>query len=174
MRLAQLQSIMPLCKRSAEFLPLIEATFVQFEINNPSRQTAFLAQIAHESSELRFWVEIASGAAYEGRSDLGNRLPGDGARYRGRSPIMLTGRENYRRAGAALELPLEAQPDLAAQPEAGFLIAGWFWRDEKKLNTLADGGPLTFDAITRRINGGLNGKIQRDMYFSRARLALGI
>ena len=56
-------------------------------------------QLAHESVSLRYFEEIASGSAYEGRRDLGNIHPGDGVRYKGRGPIQLTGRSNYRVAG---------------------------------------------------------------------------
>lgn len=46
--------------------------------------------------------EFASGAAYEGRKDLGNTQPGDGKRFKGRGPIQLTGRANYKKAGDAV------------------------------------------------------------------------
>ena len=55
---------------------------------------------------------MVTGAAYEGRADLGNTQPGDGQRYKGRGLIQLTGRANYREAGKALNLPLEQQPEL--------------------------------------------------------------
>ena len=71
---------------------------------------------------LRYFEEIASGAAYEGRTDLGNTQPGDGKRYKGRGPIQLTGRSNYRSAGIALGLPLEESPELVTFPSAGFKV----------------------------------------------------
>ena len=59
-------------------------------INDPTERAMFLAQMAHESGNFRYDEEIASGAAYEGRRDLGNTQPGDGKRYKGRGYIQLT------------------------------------------------------------------------------------
>lgn len=52
-------------------------------LTTTSRAAMWCAQIGHESSGLRHMEEIASGAAYEGRHDLGNTHPGDGARFKG-------------------------------------------------------------------------------------------
>jgi sialidase-1 len=157
---AQLRAIMPRLtkERAAEFLGPLNRAMSKGEIDTPLRRAAFLAQLAHESGELRYMEEIASGEAYEGRKDLGNTEPGDGKRYKGRGPIQLTGRFNYRKAGEALGLDLEGKPELAASPEVGCLVAGWFWQT-RRLNALADDG--AFREITRRINGGFRGLDQR-------------
>lgn len=169
--LAQLRAIMPnLPKDKEKVLPLLNAAMAEWKINTPKRQAAFLAQLAHESGQLKWFEELASGAAYEGRRDLGNTQPGDGRRYKGRGPIQLTGRANYRAAGKALGLPLEANPELAALPEVGFRTAGWFW-DTKDLNRLADAG--NFREITRRVNGGFNGLAERERFYEAAKKALG-
>lgn len=139
-------------------------------IDSPKRQAAFVAQLAHESGEFRYAEEIASGEAYEGRRDLGNTHPGDGRRYKGRGWIQLTGRANYHAAGTALGLNLEEHPEQAAQTDIAFKVAVFFW-NSRGLSKFADAGD--FDAITRRINGGLNGKDQRDTYYARALQALG-
>ncbi len=163
----QLQAIMPRlsANRASECLPHLDAAMVEAGILTPQRQAAFLAQLAHESGELRFFEELASGEAYEGRRDLGNTRPGDGTRYKGRGSIQLTGRDNYRTAGRALGLELEAHPERAADIDVGFRVAAWFWTS-RGLNPLADAGD--FREITRRINGGFNGLAHREAYYRRA------
>ena len=168
----QLRTIMPrlTVQRADQFLKPLNDAMKEFEINTPKRQAAFLAQIAHESGELKYMEEIASGEAYEGRASLGNTQPGDGKRYKGRGPIQLTGRSNYRKAGAALKLDLEGKPELAAQPDVGCRVAGWFWKTHG-LNDLADKGE--FRQITRRINGGYNGEAKRGGFTSEPRMHSG-
>jgi predicted chitinase len=168
---AQLRQIMPgLSQAKADqYLPHINRAMAEAGINTPQRQAAFLAQLGHESGGLRYMEEIASGAAYEGRRDLGNTQPGDGTRYKGRGPIQLTGRANYRAAGKALGLDLEGNPRQAASPEVGFRTAAWFW-NSRNLNSLADKGD--FRGITKRVNGGYNGLADREAYYRRALNAL--
>ena len=169
---AQLRAVMPnLSAADANrHLPYLNAAMAEGNINTPRRQAAFLAQLAHESGQLRYFEEIASGAAYEGRRDLGNTQPGDGVRFKGRGPIQLTGRSNYASASAALGVDLINNPALAATPAIGFRIAQWFW-NSRGLNSYADAG--NFDAITLRVNGGYNGKADRDAYYARALQVLG-
>lgn len=121
---------------------------------NPLRFAHFFAQLGHESGSFQYMEEIASGQAYEGRKDLGNVQPGDGRRYKGRGPIQLTGRANYREYGRELGIDLETHPEIAAFPSLGMMTACAYWR-KKGLNALADEDNV--EAITRRINGGLNG-----------------
>lgn len=166
--LRQVMPHTPKAKR-AEYLPFINAAMLEFEITTELRAAAFLAQLAHESGELRYMEEIASGSAYEGRRDLGNTEPGDGKRFKGRGPIQLTGRDNYRRFGKLLDIPLEQEPALAASPQVGFRLAAAFW-DSKGLNDFAD--RRQFRAITKRINGGYNGLPERERYYDRALRAL--
>ena len=90
-------------------------------------QTAYvLATAQHESDQFRTMTEYASGAAYEGRSDLGNTQAGDGERYRGRGFVQLTGRANYAEQGRQLGIDLINRPELAEIPEiaAKILING--------------------------------------------------
>ena len=145
-------------ERAKVWLPFIESAMDEFYIDFPKRQAAFLAQIGHESGGLRYTVEIwgptPAQSRYEGRKDLGNTEPGDGYRYRGRGILQTTGRFNYRRTGDALGVDLIAKPELLSTAELAARSAGWYWRIND-LNKLADEGK--FEAITKRINGGLNG-----------------
>jgi predicted chitinase len=168
----QLKALMPELSEAQvqKYLPSLNKAMVEGGINTPQRQAAFLAQLAHESGGLKYFEELANGQAYEGRSDLGNTQPGDGARYKGRGPIQLTGRANYAAAGKALGIDLINHPELAATPEVGFKVATWFW-NTRNLSNLADTG--SFDAITKRVNGGFNGKASRDAYYQKALQVLG-
>ena len=138
-------------------------------ITTPPRVAAFLAQILHESGSFQFLRELASGAAYEGRKDLGNTQPGDGVRYKGRGFIQLTGRANFRSAGSDLGLDLENNPDLAEQPDIAARLAVWFW-NKKNLNAKADAGD--FVGITRAINGGTRGLQERTRLYESAKQVL--
>lgn len=154
--------------------PGIRETLAKRAIDTPLRQAHFLAQIGHESGELRFREELASGAAYEGRADLGNAQPGDGPKYKGRGLIQLTGRANYGAYGQALgqEKDLLKKPERVAEDAALCVdAAGWFW-ERRKLNELADRDDLI--GITRRINGGTNGLDDRKRLLQRAKSLLGI
>lgn len=168
----QLKAIMPRCKHPS-YLKNINAAMKEGSINTCNRKAAFLAQLAHESGELVYMEELASGTAYEGRKDLGNTHKGDGKRFKGRGPIQLTGRANYRAAGKALHLDLENHPEQVKMPEVGFRTAVWFWTTHK-LNALADQKTLaSFRMITKRINGGTNGQAAREKYWARAKKTLG-
>ncbi len=169
----QLRAIMPRLPeaQATQYLPHLNGAMIEADITTPVRQAAFLAQLAHESGDLRFMEELATGDAYEGRRDLGNTQKGDGRRYKGRGPIQLTGRTNYRVAGEALGVRLEDQPELAATPDVGFRVAGWYWAS-RNLNVLADA--RDFVGITRAINGGINGLEDRQRYYAQAKRVLGI
>lgn len=203
----QLKEIMPSMplERARTMLPAIVETCQRFGITSKLQVAAFLAQTGMESGSFRFMEEIASGDAYEGRKDLGNTQPGDGRRYKGRGWIQLTGRNNYRRAGADLGIDLEGNPEQVVQPRFAGLVSGWFWRKGSArgdLNELAKNGPnpITlgprdmdrwnskrsalasqgkdvssfdrqprgFDLITLGVNGGFNGKPDRDAIYDRA------
>ncbi len=114
--------------------------------------------------------ERLASRVYANRMGNGDETSGDGYRYRGRGPIQITGRDNYRLAGSALHLPLLDKPELLATVDAGSRAAAWYWFSHG-CNALADVGD--FMAITRKINGGTNGYTERCRYWSRAKRALG-
>lgn len=177
--------------------PLLD-TFDKYEINTPQRQSAFIGQCAHESANFKVLQENLNYSAkglmatwssrfpdmdtaerYErqpekiankvyARADMGNTDDGDGWKYRGRGVVQLTGKNNYRSCGDALGIDLVANPDLLLEPEYACLSAGWFW-NKRGLNTLADANDI--EGITKRVNGGLNGLVDRQ---AKTKLALEI
>lgn len=135
-------------------------------LDNGLRLAHFMAQVAHESDTFKAMEEYASGAAYEGRRDLGNTQPGDGKRFKGRGPIQITGRANYRYYGEKAGLAFEEHPEMVAYPSVG-LFAGCLYWDRNNLNALADQDDV--ETITRRINGGLNGFDHRKALLAKAK-----
>jgi predicted chitinase len=180
----QLQSIMPAtpAAKRATLLPFLQAAMAEFAIEAPARAAAFLAQLAHESGQFQFMEEIWGPTPAQRRyepvttlaTDLGNSQVGDGKRFKGRGPIQITGRANYRRFGDLLGTDLVSEPEIAARPALAFRIAGLYW-SKKGLNELADRVTSeAFREITRRINGGFNGLPDRQKFYAVARTVLGV
>lgn len=120
-----------------------------------------LAQLAHESDGFKTVQEYASGKAYEGRLDLGNNVAGDGVKYKGRGYIQLTGKANYIQAGKDLGLDLLQNPQQLLDPDKAMLVSQWYW-NKKGLDALALKDDLL--QITKKINGGTNGFLDRARY----------
>ena len=161
--------------RIERFLEPLNVAMADADITTPLRLAMFLAQIAHESGELRYTEEIASGSAYEYRKDLGNTQPGDGRKYKGRGLLQITGRANYAECSrwmSGSDVLLIDNPELLAT-DALFAAksAAWFWQSRAR-NPLADRADVAL--VSRRINGGTNGMVERTRYYDRARLVLGV
>lgn len=166
----QLLQILPNAGRNAGvFVPVLNAAMVRYAIVTTLRIAAFIAQVGHESGQLRYvreiWGPTKQQAEYEGRADLGNTVKGDGSKYRGRGLIQVTGRANYAACGEALGLDLISTPEMLELPQHAAMSAAWFW-STRGLNTLADQGE--FVKITRRINGGVNGLADRQALYEKA------
>lgn len=112
--------------------------------------------------------ERLANLVYGERNGNGAYETGDGWHYRGRSPIMLTGKSNYWRAELNLGYPLLEHPELAVVPEVGSRLAAWYWK-ERGLDTL-DG----VQAVTRAINGGKIGMVDRQTRYDHAVRILGL
>ena len=153
--------------KAGVFAPVLNAAMQKYQIVGTLRTAAFIAQVGHESGRLRWvreiWGPTPAQAGYEGRKDLGNNVPGDGSKYRGRGLIQITGRANYKACGDVLGLDLVNQPELLEQPQYACMSAAWFWAS-RGLNTLADAGD--FAKITSKINGGQNGAADRQALYA--------
>jgi putative chitinase len=138
----------------------------------------FLAQTAHESHNFQSMVEYGGSLDFrkydpkyapKKAKQLGNKKVGDGARYKGRGYIQLTGRYNYKRAGEALGLPLEQKPELVEKPEIAAKVAIWFWQN--RVQPRVDDFGNT-PAATKPINSGLKGLQDRKDKFQDFKTAM--
>lgn len=156
------------------YFKFLVASTQENDIVTPLRMAHFLAQLAHESGEFRFTEELASGDAYEGRADLGNTMPGDGRRFKGRGLIQLTGRNNYTRYGESRQKDFITGDNpklLSSDPATAVDVSCWFWVTHG-LNAIADKDDVV--KITRRINGGENGLADRKAKLVRAKFFLNV
>ena len=177
----QMKAIMPgaTLARIRKYLPYLNEVMEEFGINTPIRQAHFLAQVAHESAQMRYTKELASGARYEGRKDLGNVKPGDGVRFKGRGFLQLTGRANYMRYKTYCGYDVVSKPELLEQPRGAARSAAWVFTHGLGTNLChyadIDDGTNTeqvLKQITRRINGGYNGLDSRRKFLAAAKKAL--
>jgi putative chitinase len=128
---------------------------------------AFLSQCAHETMDFKYMKEIGGSLDFrkydpkyapKKAKALGNTKPGDGAKYKGRGYIQLTGKYNYKKAGEALGLPLAENPQLVERPEVAAKVAVWFWQQR------VSNKDISYDNVkdvTKGINPGLKHLDQR-------------
>lgn len=168
--------------------------------DNPKRAAAFLAQIAHESGGFNAVVENLNYSAkglmttfkkyfpteslakeyerkperianrvYANRMGNGPESSGDGWKYRGRGLIQLTGKHNYTKFAEGLGISIDETVAYLETPEGAVSSAGWFW-DNNGLNAFCDRDD--FVGLTKRINGGINGLVDRQHHYEIALKAL--
>jgi putative chitinase len=187
--------------RAATWTAPLQSACDRYSINTPLRVAAFLANVGVESARLTAVVENLNYSAngllttfpkyfnavqaaqyehqpqrianrvYAGRYGNGDEMSGDGWKFRGRSLIQITFRDNYASCGKAIALPLDSHPELLEQPCNAALAAGWFW-DSRDLNKLADAG--RFEGIVRAINGGLGSYSERLALYGSGKKSLSL
>lgn len=137
----------------------------RFDITTASRIRHFISQLSHESGGGRYMKEIASGDAYDGRSDLGNTQPGDGRRFKGAGYLQMTGRANYQRFADYVKDPRVMEGVDYVAENYPFTSSGFWWMNNK-MNELCDKNP-SVEEVTKRVNGGYNGLADRKLYYAR-------
>ena len=160
-------------------LPFVMDAMVAAGLGDKNMVLMALATIRAETgnftplSEFKSKFNTAPGGApfglYDNRKDLGNQGPPDGASFKGRGYIQLTGRANYKEHGAAIGLgnQLVTNPDLANQPDiAAKLLASFLKSKEAKIRNalrqndlktarkLVNGGSHGLDSFTQAFNIG--------------------
>ncbi|CAN5870072.1 hypothetical protein BH11PSE12_BH11PSE12_27580 [soil metagenome] len=148
--LDELAEVYPDRKRSVleTFLEGLNLTMTHYDIRSCLRKAHFLAQVGHESGELKYTAELVS-VEVEKKNYGG---------YKGRGLMQLTGEKNYIAYGAYIKQDLTGDNRLKVEePKLATDSAGWFWvagRTEN-LNIAADQNDLLY--ISAEINGGFNG-----------------
>jgi predicted chitinase len=139
----------------------------KFDITTKPRIRHFIAQCSHESGGGRWMKELDSGAAYEGRTDLGNTQKGDGPKYKGAGFIQVTGRYNYQKFADFIGDQKVMDGVDYVSKNYPFTVSGYWWM-QNKMNSLCDSG-ATCRQISARVNGRdpANGLSEREMYYKR-------
>lgn len=140
------------------YWPAIQTACVENGLVDRAALIAVLATIATEVASFQPIDELGGDAYftahYEGRADLGNTKPGDGARYHGRGFIQITGRANYHSYGQKLGVSLEADPALALDPLVAARMLARYFKDHN-IAAAAEAGD--WQLVRKKVNGGLNG-----------------
>ena len=155
-------------KNIAENLPFVRDALTEARLTDKPMVLMALATIRAETESFRPIDEgpsrfntSPSGRAfdlYDHRRDLGNLGPPDGASFRGRGFIQLTGRSNYLTFGVKLGIGdgLVRKPELANDPTiAASLLAAFLGAKERAIKEALLDGDLR--AARRLVNGGSHG-----------------
>ena len=123
-----------------------------------------------QATEYARQPEKIANRVYANRLGNGDEASGTGWMYRGRGLVQLTGCDNYAAFQAACASDIDGNvvtnPELLESPDLAALSAGWFWSTHH-LNEIADTGDVS--AMTRRVNGGLNGLDDRTAKYNAIR-----
>lgn len=93
---------------------------------------------------------------YANQNGNGDESSGDGFKFRGRGSLQLTGKSNYKAFSLFTGEDLISNPDLVAT-KYFFESANFFFTKNKLWRICTKVDEATIKALTRRINGGLNG-----------------
>lgn len=138
--------------------PLVEEALDGCMIYSPLCAVAAIATISVETGTFCPIKERGGPAyltnLYENRKDLGNDEAGDGAKFRGRGFVQITGRWDYQHFGGEMGRDLISNPDLALDPSVAAVILALYFR-ERQIREYAD--QQNWEMVRRRVNGGLTG-----------------
>jgi putative chitinase len=177
------------------YIPFLNGMMPLYGINTLLRMRHFIAQVAHESgsfntveenlnyspnglmrvfskyftlatvNQYAFQPEKIGNRVYANRMGNGNEESGDGSKYKGRGLIQTTGKDNYTLLRIDLLIDCINHPELIILPKNAVESACWFWK-HNGLNELADTDNI--NAITHKINGGVNGLAERINFYKLA------
>lgn len=188
------KKVFPACKLSNKFCNLLDNLLPAAGIDTKERVNMFLAQCGHESGGFtrfteglnysakgllatfpKYFPDLKTALVYERQKEkIANRVyanrmgngpesSGDGFKYRGRSAIQLTGKDNYAAFTKDTGIDIVTNPDIINDDLSLIIkISIWFW-NKNILNKFADAKDVL--GATKKINGGLNGILEREEFF---------
>jgi len=153
---ANIERYLPLLRRALAERGLVDKLMVLMALATVRVETARFDPISETPSALNTQFPGLPFNKYDWRQDLGNQGPPDGAMFKGRGFIQLTGRKNYGFYGALLGYNLTGNPELANTPQpAAQILAAYLKENELPIRSALAMGDL---AMARKIvNGGVNG-----------------
>ncbi len=130
------------------------------ELQKRQEMAAFLANIAHESDELKAVREYNQANHGKYCSLEAGRTCAPGQQYYGRGPIQLSWNYQYLAAGKAIGIDLWADPDrVARDSKVAWQTALWYWMNQNGPGTMPAHRAMVSDAgfgeTIRSINGAL-------------------
>lgn len=158
-------------QQAAELSAALKVAAEKYAINTPLRVKHFLGQCLEETGGLVALSELGGYTYCENKygyltntgKNLGNTLPDEGYKFRGRGLIQLTGKSNYSIASKSLygDNRLLETPDLIITSlYNATLVSAWWWYNCNKGKKYPDGQPNFFaDAddivsVSKTVNGG--------------------
>jgi len=157
---SNIETYLPVVLSALEELTLGDRTMVLMALATIRAETAGFVPISEGQSTYNTAPGGRPFALYDFRSDLGNGAVGDGAKYKGRGFIQLTGKFNYRKYGQAIGLgdQLVNNPELANDPNIAARLLARFLKDKEILIRQALGAtPPNYSQARKLVNGGSHG-----------------
>jgi peptidoglycan L-alanyl-D-glutamate endopeptidase CwlK len=153
---ANIEKHLPIVRRALAERGLVDRTMVLMALATVRAESAAFEPVSEAPSALNTRSPGPPFNKYDWRQDLGNTGPPDGAMFKGRGFIQLTGKKNYRFYGALLGYDLIENPELANTPQpAAQILAAYLKVNEPSIRSALSAGDLA--AARRIVNGGLNG-----------------
>ncbi|MDB5868985.1 MAG: peptidase, partial [Polaromonas sp.] len=154
---ANISRYLPYVAAALEVAGLTDRPMICAALGTIRAESEGFVPIAEMPSQFNTVPGGAPFSAYDNpKKHLGNNQPGDGARFKGRGFVQLTGRANYEKYGPILGIDLAAKPDLANAPEIAALLLARFLADraDAMRKALATG---SYAAARKLVNGGSHG-----------------
>lgn len=153
---ANIARYLPYVEAALRAAGLVDRPMVLGALGTIRAETEGFVPIAEFQSRFNTPPGGAPFSSYDLRRDIGNGAAGDGARYKGRGFVQLTGRANYKHYGEVIGIALDADPDKANAPEVAAVVLAQFLFDKADKFRAAI-GKGDFAAARKLVNGGAHG-----------------